>query len=238
MTEIAATNNPLFGELSIANKREVDNGGEELGQSAFLELMITQLKHQDPLSPQDNGEFIAQLAQFSSVESLDKLNDSFDSFANSFVSNQALQASSLVGRSVSVSTDVSRLDNGGIVSASVDIPQSTGDVTVNIYGESGALVDQVSLGQQPSGELVFRWDGMNIEVNGDILDWQSSQENGAMPGMYRFEVMSSVDGEATELNTALSANVNSVTVGADGTLTLNLDGVGPVSLADIKQFNE
>src|SRR6187402_2976578 len=68
----------------------------DLGQDAFLQLMITQMKNQDPLSPQDNSEFVAQLAQFSSVEGLDKLNKNFNAFTGGFMSNQALQASSLV----------------------------------------------------------------------------------------------------------------------------------------------
>ncbi len=238
MTEFNASSNTIFSELSIANRRREQPQDNELGQSAFLELMITQLQNQDPLSPQDNTEFVAQLAQFSSVESLDKLNNNFDSFTNNFIANQALQASTLVGRSVTVPADSARLDAGAVVSASVDVPASAGDVSISIYSESGALVDQVSAGVQPPGELVMRWDGMNMEVNGELLDWRSSNENGAPSGNYRFEVTTSIDGRQTELATALSANVNSVTVGSNGALVLNLAGVGAVNLADVKQFNE
>ncbi len=237
MSEINATNSVL-SDLSIRNTQKEEDKDNELGQSAFLELMITQLKNQDPLSPQDNTEFVAQLAQFSSVESLDKLNNNFDTFTSSFVANQALQASSLVGRSVTVPSDTSRLDAGGVISASVDLPASTGNVSMNIYAENGTLVEQISLGAQPAGEMAMRWDGLNIEVNGELQDWQSSHEEGLPAGNYRFEVMADIDGAPTELDTALSANVNSVTVGANGQLVLNLAGVGAVSLADVKQFNE
>ncbi len=232
------TNNSVFSDLAIAKKKEEEPKSNELGQSAFLELMITQLKNQDPLSPQDNTEFIAQLAQFSSVESLDKLNNNFDSFTNSFVANQALQASSLVGRSVTVPADTTRLEAGGVVNASVNLPASSGRVQVNIKNENGTLVDEVNLGSFPAGDMVLRWDGMNMEVNGQLVDWTSSHENGVPPGTYKIEVLGDIDGEATVLETALSANVNSVTVGQNGTLTLNLAGIGAVSLADIKQFNE
>lgn len=237
MSEID-TSSSLFADLAIAKKKETAPKSNELGQSAFLELMITQLKNQDPLSPQDNTEFIAQLAQFSSVESLDKLNNNFNSFTSNFVANQALQASSLVGRSVTVPTDTAMLELGGVVSASIDIPVSTGKVQVNIYDDSGSLVDQAELGAHSAGEMVLRWDGMHMEVNGQLSDWTSQHENGLAAGTYRLEVMSDIDGEPTVLETALSANVNSVTVGQDGTLTLNLAGVGAVSLQDIKQFNE
>jgi len=239
MSEVNALgSNSLLSELSIAKKAENEPKSNELGQSAFLELMITQLENQDPLSPQENSEFIAQLAQFSSVESLDKLNNNFDSFTNNFVANQALQASTLVGRSVTVPSDQTLLEAEGVITASVDVPNSTSDVSVNIYAENGTLVDQISLGPQPAGELVLRWDGMNAEVNGELTDWQSSHDDGVNAGVYRFEITTNLDGEPTELDTALSANVNSVTVSANGGLILNLAGIGAVDLATVKQFNE
>lgn len=238
MSEIAASSNNLFSELSIAKKKEEEDKSNELGQNAFLKLMITQLENQDPLSPQENSEFIAQLAQFSSVEGLDRLNKNFDSFTNNFVANQALQASTLVGRSVTVPTDTTQLPVNGVVYGSVDVPSSTGSVNVNVYSEAGSLVDQFSLGAQPAGELVLRWDGKHFEVNGELVDQSTRNPDGLPPGTYRIEVSSTIDGDETQLETALSANVNSVTVGANGVLTLNLAGIGPVSLADVKQFNE
>src|SRR5690625_5560787 len=101
--------------------------------------MITQMNHQDPLSPQDNTEFVAQLAQFSSVEGLERLNSNFEGFTNTFMSNQALQASSLVGTSVSVETDTSRLMEAGIVSGSVQLESCAAAVRRNVYNETGAL---------------------------------------------------------------------------------------------------
>lgn len=236
MQEVNSTNS-VFSDLSINNKKETVKQKNELGQSAFLELMITQLKNQDPLSPQDNSAFVAQLAQFSSVEGIDKLNTNFNTFTNSFVANQALQASSLVGRSVSVSADSTRLETGSLVSASVDVPSSTG-ISVNIYSENGVLVDKASLGLQPAGEMVMRWDGKNMEINGQLINRSDAPENGLPAGNYRFEFNGVIDGKATKLDTALSANVNSVTVSPNGSLVLNLAGIGPVSMDDVKQFNE
>lgn len=238
MTDVSATNNNVFSDLSVDSKRREDPQDNELGQSAFLKLMITQLENQDPLSPQENTEFISQLAQFSSVESLDKLNNNFDDFTHNFVANQALQASTLVGRSVTVPADTARLDESDVVSASIDIPSSTSEVSINIYGENGSLVDSIPLGMRPEGEIVMRWDGRSAEINGELLDWSSRLPEGAPSGVYRIEALTRLEGEEVQLDTALSANVNSVTVGANGALTLNLAGIGAVSLADVKQFNE
>jgi len=61
-------------------------GGREsrLGQDAFLKLLTTQLANQDPLQPQDNGEFLAQLAQFSSLEKLTSIETSIKELATAF----------------------------------------------------------------------------------------------------------------------------------------------------------
>lgn len=234
----AISNNSLISDLTVEKKHAQKKESEELGQKAFLKLMITQLENQDPLSPQENTEFIAQLAQFSSVESLDNLNNKFDNFSDNFVANQALQASSLVGRSVTVPTDTTLLEPAGVVSAFADVPSSTNRVNINIYNDKGVLVDQIDAGAQPAGPFVLRWDGKYAEVNGEQLDWVSEHPDGVLPGKYRFSIEASLDGENTQLDTSLSANVNSVTVGANGNLTLNLAGIGAVGLADVKQFNE
>ncbi|MBU2887258.1 flagellar hook assembly protein FlgD [Gilvimarinus agarilyticus] len=225
----------ILSNLSIANK-EPEEASNELGQSAFLELMITQMNNQDPLSPQENTEFIAQLAQFSSVEGLERLNGQFESFNGNFMSNQALQASSLVGRSVSVPTDTALLTNGGIVAGSLNLEQSTSAMEINIYSEGGSLVGKVPVDGREAGDMVFRWDGQYMEVDGELVDWSAGEEP-LPPGEYRIEVNAMIDGEAEQLETSLGANVNSVTLGNDGSITLNLAGVGPVDISQVTQFN-
>jgi len=226
----------ILSSLNIANKNKDEEKSNELGQSAFLELMITQMKNQDPLSPQENSEFVAQLAQFSSVEGLERLNSNFEDFSGTFMSNQALQASSLVGRSVTVPSERSQLMEGGIVNGSLDLENSTSDLRFNVYDKSGSVVANIPVGSQPAGNLTFRWDGQSMEVNGKLLDWKSG-ETPLPPGEYRFEALATQGGETEQLETALSANVNSVNLGSDGNLTLNLAGIGPVNVSKVKQFN-
>lgn len=236
------TTNNYLNSLSLdtrqqqeADAKAASEGGNELGQSAFLELMITQLENQNPLEPQDNSEFVAQLAQFSSVEGLDRLNNSFDDFSSNFISNQALQASSLVGTSVAVPTSEAQLFEGNFVGGNINLPASTSNMTMNIYSDQGDLLEQIPMGAQPAGELVFRWDGTRLEINGKLTDWRS--DDPIASGDFTFEVIASQDGEPQQLETALTANVNSVTVDSNNQLVLNLAGIGPVSINDIKQFN-
>lgn len=221
--------------LSIRDKQAEQPKSNELGQTAFLELMITQLNNQDPLSPQDNSEFIAQLAQFSSVEGIQHLNESFDNFAGNFTSNRALQASSLVGRSVTVPGDTTFLLENQLVSGVATLPASTADLNVNIYDGAGSLVEQVPVGFQARGDLTFRWDGQNFELNGEIIP--TTNGSTLPPGEYTFEFTALRDGSPEQLDMAVSANVNSVTVEPNGTIILNLAGMDPVNLNEVKQFN-
>lgn len=208
----------------------------DLGQDAFLQLMITQMKNQDPLSPEKNSEFVAQLAQFSSVQGLEKLNSSFNSFSSGFQSNQALQASSLVGRSVSIEGSNSILAADGIISGTITVPASTADLKINVYDSKGALAAQIPVGSAEKGDMNFRFDGHNIEINGELSKWTSG-DTALPPDTYKFEVLASQDGKSQQLATSLSANVNSVTVGTDGKLVLNLAGLGAVDISKVKQFN-
>jgi len=241
MSDVASTGSAadVLSSYSI-NKNpaatDTKKKSNELGQDAFLELMITQMKNQDPLSPQSNSEFVAQLAQFSSVQGLEKLNTNFSSFSSGFQSDKALQASALVGRSVSVEGKTGVLTAKGIVSGSVDVPAATSDLKINVYNSSGALAAQVPVGTVDKGELNFRFDGANMEVNGKLLDWTSGT-TALAPDTYSFEVLASQNGKPQQLTTNMSANVNSVTVGADGKLVLNLAGVGAVDISQVKQFN-
>lgn len=220
MNEINGVNNS-FVEGLVAKPVAKNN---ELGKNEFLKLMITQLNNQDPLSPQDSGDFIAQLAQFSSVEGIANLNTSMSSMATSFRSSQALQASALVGRTVLINTDSTLLQSGGVVSGTIDLQSSTMDLKVNISNESGVLVDQISLGSQQRGDIHFVWAGK--DGNGDPLP----------AGKYKFEAVASSGGIETQAGMALSANVDSVSIDTNRAITLNLAGIGSVPLDEVKQI--
>jgi len=105
---IAAVTGP-----EIASAQSVRTAGiNDLDKNAFLKLLITELRNQDPLSPTDDKEFIAQLAQFSSLEQMQQVNKAMEAF----VSNQvAFQAAGLLGRTVSATAS-----DGSAISGKVD----------------------------------------------------------------------------------------------------------------------
>ena len=89
---IKVENGTVNTDYTETYQKEDTKGTSELGKDAFLTLLVTQLQHQDPLSPQDNSEFVAQLAQFSSLEAIQNLSSSMGN----------TQALSLVGKNVIV----------------------------------------------------------------------------------------------------------------------------------------
>ena len=104
----------LPGALDQFALRETETNRDqgELGQAEFFDLMVTQLKNQDPFKPMESGEFLGQIAQFSTVDGIGGLQRSFESLAGSLQSSQALQASTMVGRSVALPGDTLRLEAG------------------------------------------------------------------------------------------------------------------------------
>lgn len=201
-------------------------GTSSLGKDSFLQLLVTQMQNQNPLDPQDNSEFVAQLAQFSSLETMQNLSTSVDSISTMYQSSQALQASSLVGRSVTVDAGSTYVDTSKAMAGSVVLPSSSTDTTVKVYDSTGTnIVRTIDLGTQAAGTTSFSWDGKD--------------DSGAAvaAGNYSFVANGSLDGTATSLTTYLPATVNSVTMGTTGSdMTLNLAGGTQVALAKIKQI--
>ncbi|WP_423799767.1 flagellar hook capping FlgD N-terminal domain-containing protein [Neobacillus sp. SAB-20_R2A] len=79
MTSVNTTT-PFSNTLSTKQTNQATNS---LGKDAFLKLLTTQLRNQDPTQPMEDREFISQLAQFSTLEQMSNLNQAFAQFANS-----------------------------------------------------------------------------------------------------------------------------------------------------------
>ncbi|MFK4753685.1 flagellar hook assembly protein FlgD [Oceanobacter antarcticus] len=232
----------------------------ELGQDAFLELMVAQLNNQNPLDPMDNQAFVAQLAQFSAVEGIDKLNTTSESMMSEFSSYSALQASSLVGQSVIVDGNQNGLLlSGGVVSGYTEIPDSASNLTLSIRDSSGQLLEQYPLGNHSDGPVSVRWDGLNLMMDGEIVPLTTADlnrqeyyldDNGEQvldsegnavlkpydPGEYQFTLTGTLAGTTEDISMQMSSRVDSVTLNSSGQVTLNLTGGQKAGLADVSQI--
>ncbi|MBE0485082.1 flagellar hook assembly protein FlgD [Marinobacter sp.] len=201
------------------------NGGSELGKDAFMQLMIAQLKNQNPLDPQDNGDFISQLAQFSSLEEMQNLSGTVEDVAGQFRSSQALQASAMVGKTVLAPSNIGILGGKGEITGTIEVPASTGGLRLSVMNQNGELVRQIDMGSSQAGVTSFRWDGQ--DGNGNPLP----------PGPYQIVAQGSYPSGPEQLGTMVSANVDSVSLGKGGSITLNLAGMGSIALSDVQQIN-
>ncbi|OAJ34185.1 flagellar hook assembly protein FlgD [Piscirickettsia salmonis] len=226
MAEINSTDSVanLYKNLGLTSS-DTTLEKKELGQDDFLKLLTTQLKHQDPMQPQENGEFLAQMAQFSTVDGINSINDAVGSLVAELKSTTALQASALVGRSVLAESDKGLLIEGEEFKADIEVPKNAKEVKVNIFTDGGSLVRQVEIGDLADGNYSFVWDGK--DESGKLMP----------PGRYQFAAEAQVEGETQQLPLAVYANIDSVILGKNGEETqVSLSGIGQVSISGIKQL--
>lgn len=195
----------------------------KLGQGEFLTLMIIQLQNQDPLSPMDNGEFIAQMAQFSMVEGISQMSQSLADLTGSMNASQVLQASTMIGRDVLVEGDTTKLDSNQPLQGAVEIPFPTSSAQVSIFDMAGQPIKTIDLGYRNSGMATFEWDGL-------LDDGQQ-----APAGSYRITGVLGTGTDQTALTTYTGARVQSVSMTGDGrgALITTEDGL-QVSLSQVK----
>ena len=196
-----------------------------LGQEAFFNLMITQLQNQDPFKPMESGDFLSQIAQFSTVNGITELQQSFATLASSLQSSQALQASTMVGRGVVIQADTFLLIPGQPVELSAELATASSNVRMTITDASGQNVNQVNLGQAGPGRVQQAWNGLD-------------RDGGSAPaGRYSVSFDAVIDGQEQALQSAVTARVDSVSLSRDGLApTLNVAGFGGVAMSDVLEI--
>lgn len=216
----------LYESLGLTRNQEEDTKTSgELGLDTFLELMVAQLNNQDPMKPMENGEFLTQIAQFGSVTGIEQLNQTVTDLSAALTSGQALQAGYLVGRDVLVPTESAAITDTGSIKGQLDIPTSTGGVTVRIEDAVGQTVRELGLGPASAGTIDFHWDGLD----------ESGEHVNAGRYYVTAEMLNGQGGQS--LPVQIYAEVDSVSLGANGSgLTLNLEGLGPVAFDNVSQI--
>ena len=197
----------------------------ELDQQAFLNLMVTQLKNQDPMKPMESSDFLSQIAQFSTVNGIGGLQKSLTTMATALQSSQALQASTMVGRDVVIPRDSFQYITGGTAPIATTLDQAASNVSISITDANGAIVRHEQLGPKDVGSINYRWDGTRD-------DGQA-----AASGKYTVKISATIDGTPTALTPAVRARVDSVTLGKNGLPpTLNVNGYGAVDMSDVMEI--
>jgi flagellar basal-body rod modification protein FlgD len=147
-----------------------------LGKDDFLRIMITQMKNQDPTSPFKAEQFATQMAQFTSVEQLQNLNQAMNKMANQNKPLERMAMTNLIGKKITVDRERFPHTEGQNDSLNYVLPKDAKKVRIDIVSENGETMLTKELGEQKAGENTFSWDG----VKGNTLP--------AKTGNYMFRV--------------------------------------------------
>ena len=207
-------------------------GSGELGKEQFLQLLVTQLQNQDPLNPMEDQEFIAQMAQFSSLEQLMNLNTSMQGLTDATNNQQMFSATNYIGKYVTAVGNVigktsTEGADGEIVSEITpfyyNFNAPTASTTITVYDAQGNPVYVENVGAKDGGTVFkFQWDGK--DSSGDLV----------ADGTYTVAVTAKdADGEAVLCTPMVADKVTDIL--RDGsTIYLRLEGGQSLKLSDVE----
>ena len=217
----------IFAKLGISQTSETEKTKKDtLGQSDFLKLMTTQLQNQDPFAPMDNGDFIAQMAQFSTVTGIQEINNSIGRLVEEFDQARIATASNLLGHSVLVPGDTGLPDENGELHGVLDLPEGTISTELRyLDADSGEELFYDDLGPRPSGLVGFSWQTIPQE----FLDSEK-----------RIKIEATIDtGKGPEqLSPSIYSKVISASVGSGDNkeVLLNVEDYGQLDISQAVNF--
>lgn len=188
----------------------------------FLNMLITQLKNQDPLNPMDNAQVTSQLAQINTVTGIQQLNTTMKGLVDTFTSGQTMQAAGMIGKTVLSAGKEIPLANGVAV-AGVQLDSGADSVDISIMDSTGSVVAKETLTNKDAGSFTFAWDGTK------------SDKTTAADGKYTFSVAATQGGNKVTATALQAGTVSAVVLGKSG-FQLDLGTGSNINFSDIKQI--
>jgi len=228
MSEINSSNqslNNILDKLGINSSKEKFAPREtkdQLGQDDFLKLMTTQLQNQDPFEPVDNADFIAQMAQFSTVTGITSMDETMKSVSEQLSEMRISSTTQLMGHSVLVPGKYARPDKEGTISGVVDLPKTAANLNIIFENSDGEVLHQDALGVQSSGLVGFEWK----DLPDDVLSSSHPITIRAFTGN---------TGDNGELATQVFANVSG-TSKTDNGVMLEVEDYGTINPSQVVRF--
>lgn len=197
-----------------------------LGQSDFLTLMLAQLKNQDPMQPMENGEFLAQLAQFSTVGGIEKVNETLQSLGDGMKDFRISTAANLLGHEVLVPGNVARAGADGTINGVVDLPDDASSVVISYSNAAtGDLLTTQTYANQSAGLMGFSWS-----------DLPAGMAEARTP--VRITVSATTASGTSQVGPSVFAKVLSASSGGSGSsdMTLNIEDYGALNALEVEAF--
>ena len=176
---------------------------KNMGKEDFLKLLVTQLQYQDPMAPEDPKDFVAQLAQFSSLEQQINSNQNLQDLSKVIQSLQQsqnmTQGVALLGKTVKGAGNQLTVVGGKALEASFKLPQEAKELVVGVFDAPGKQVRTLTLGAQPAGSRTLSWDG------------KDSQGKQVADGIYSYQVAAKdKSGKAIQVDNFFTGTVEEV----------------------------
>jgi flagellar basal-body rod modification protein FlgD len=132
-----------------------------MNKDDFLQLLVTQLRSQDPLNPQDSSEFVAQLAQLTQVEQTYNINTNLKNLLSSQNNFSSMSALSLIGKEITTASSQVVLTEGAQPSIPFSLASDATQLTLEIKDATGRTVRTLTQGETAAGVRSTTWDGMD-----------------------------------------------------------------------------
>ncbi|WP_439143601.1 flagellar hook assembly protein FlgD [Planktotalea sp.] len=217
--------NALLSKLGISTTdTKPEDAKEELGQGDFLKLMTAQLQNQDPFAPMDNGDFIAQMAQFSSVAGISDMGKTMNTIADQLGQFRVGSSVNMLGHSVLLPGNIARADDNGEVHGVLDLERTSLETRVEFLdAETGEALHTLDLGSRASGMSGFEWKDLPEEYRDgrrsmklDVTVNYGDGPEGLVPNVF--------------------AEVIGASSAASGEAQLEVEDYGDVSAAEVLRF--
>ena len=227
MSEISSNQslNKILDQLGISKTKDKFAPREvkdQLGQEDFLKLMTVQLQNQDPFAPVDNADFIAQMAQFSTMTEITQMGETMKNVSNQLSELRIASATQLMGHSVLVPGRYARPNNEGSISGVVDLPKTASNLKIVFESLDGEVLHQEDLGSQVAGLIGFDWR--------DLPDEMVNSKKQVL-----IRAFTGNQGEGEELSTQVFAKVSGTSKTNDS-LMLEVEDYGSIDASKVIRF--
>ncbi|MGC9324902.1 MAG: flagellar hook assembly protein FlgD [Desulfomonilia bacterium] len=213
----------ILANQGIGTSAKAASTEETLGKNTFLNLLVKQLQYQDPLNPMENTEFTAQLAQFSTLETLTEMGEAMDQVCLLQGSVNNITALSFIGKQVSARGN-SLAYTGEQIGINFALQEDAAEVLVKIYNQNGSVVRTIGMDGVSAGTVEYTWDGTD------------NSGNAVSPGQYRFEI-EAIDYEGAPVqSTSYAMGVVTGVKYVDG-VTYLIIGDKEVTISDVEKIS-
>jgi flagellar basal-body rod modification protein FlgD len=190
-------------------------------QNTFLQLLVAQLKNQDPTNPMDSSQMTSQLAQISTVQGISQLNTSLSSLSAQLTAGQQSQAALLIGSTVLAPGSSISVASGQSSAFGVTLANDVSDLQVVVKNSAGTIVNTIDLGKQSAGTIPVGW--TPTDSSGNTLP----------DGTYTISATGTINGQPATATTLTGATVESVVTQSSGAAGLVLSNGSTVGLTGV-----